>query len=590
MKKITTATLLAACGGLLFGACEVKQAPAEPQIEEVFEAFCDMTFTCCEEVEAGYFVGPYVLPSECTSRMMEFASVSPVTAIDLTLVAGLRMGDLLIPNLPALNEAVQDGRTVISREGLDECKEYLGSGDCNEYVEPEPLEGCQPAVPAPPPGPCDPSNLFIGQLIEGQDCTSGGFSFECKPGYRCGTGAGLGVNGRCVRLRQVTETCVADTDCESGLYCSKLDGTCKAFSDVGETCAYADRNDPAPSADTLLVRCASHLACNPLSELCVEACQEGALCAYDTDCDDGLGLTCILGRCSQPRQLDQPCAMTENCDEGLRCATNPQAPAELSCQPTLPLNAPCTEGTDCESGYCPATSTTPGTALICTEPVDIGEPCPMATSDQCGDGACVRESPSTACTLPADCPNSGECMVDGYCGYYCIEKKDDGATCDVDTECTSETCIAGFCRTIPLDLGVACEDAAECESLFCNYETERECDNLPLDLNDPCLFGGECDSGVCFENECTNGLDEGDGCGDAGDPPCNPFETYCDFELETPICVILRETGEECDSPLQCRGDCVLAQSRMLCSPAAKKEAAVCDGGGAGIGAGGAGG
>src|SRR6478735_2016752 len=581
MKKFTILSVLATTAGLLFGACDVKQAPAEPQIEEVIEAYCELAYTCCEDHEADYFVGPYVLPEECTSRLMEAASVSGVTSLDLMALAGLREGTLLIPNLPALNEAVQDGRTVISREGLDACKEYLAEGGCNEYAEPEIVEGCQAPEPPEPAGPCAPANLFIGQLTEGQDCSSAAFTFECAPGYRCGTGVGLGVNGRCVRLRQVTETCVVDADCDAGLYCSELDGTCKEFSDVDETCVYANRNDSAPPEETLLVKCAPHLACNPLTELCVEACQVGALCESDTQCDDTQELSCILSRCSKLRELDQPCALTENCADDLRCAPNPQAPGELSCQPKLPLDADCGAASDCESGYCAA-----GT---CTEPVDLGEPCPSATNEECGAGACVRENPTEACVDATDCPESGVCMIDGICGYHCIEKKDDGATCDLDVECTSETCVAGFCRTLPLDNGVGCDDAADCDSLFCNYEDERECDSLPLALNDPCASGAECDSGVCFESECSRGLDEGDGCGDFDDPPCDPFTTFCDLSMESPVCVVLKETGEECERPEECRGDCVLAHGRMLCSPAAEKDKAVCDGGGAGIGAGGAG-
>jgi len=573
--------MLAAVCGLLFGACEVKQAPAEVDIEEVIEAYCDLAYTCCEDAETDYFVGPYVLPAECTSRLMEAASLSPVTALDLAALAGLRSGHLLIPNLPALNEAVQDGRTVISREGLDACKKDLSRKQCNEYTEPEAVEGCQPPPEPEEPNPCAPQNLFIGQLVEGQDCSSSAYTFECAPGYRCGTGSGLGVDGRCVRLRQATETCVTDTDCAGDLYCSLLDGTCKAFAGKGETCVYADRNDPAPEPETQLVRCAPHLACNPLTQQCVEACQEGATCAYDTDCDDEQELTCILGRCSHPRKLNQPCADTENCTEDLRCAPNPQSEGgEFSCQPKLPTNAPCTLGVDCESGYCPLAT------AICTEPVDIGDPCPSGSNEECGDGACVRENPTGTCVDDDDCPGSNDCTPSGVCGFYCIERKSDGATCSLDTECSSGTCAAGFCRTLPLARGVECDDASQCESFFCNYEDTRECDTLPLSLNDPCVSGAECATGVCFEGECTKGLDEGESCDDLDEPPCDPYTTYCDYDEDPPVCVLLRETGEECESSAQCRGQCVLAQGRMLCSPAAKKEEAVCDGGGPGIGLG----
>ena len=153
------------------------------------------------------------------------------------------------------------------------------------------------------------------------------------------------------------------------------------------------------------------------------------------------------------------------------------------------------------------------------------------------------------------------------------------------SECDSGFCIAGFCRTPPLVEGQACESDDECESEFCSLDMERVCKKLPLDLGQPCASNEHCESGVCFgsllatSRTCTEGLGEGEACGELDRAPCNPSKYYCDQEKTPEVCVPLLETGESCDSSVQCRGECALRFGRHLCAPAELDEdVVVCDG------------
>jgi hypothetical protein len=194
-------------------------------------------------------------------------------------------------------------------------------------------------------------------------------------------------------------------------------------------------------------------------------------------------------------------------------------------------------------------------------------------------------SEQLGCTADLDCPSSGKCDLSKLaCASYCIALLPDGATCSVDSDCQSDTCAAGFCRTLPLTNGLGCDTSSECESEFCSLDSQPVCKELPLPLGDPCDSNEQCESGACFlasstfETICVSGLDEGEECGKSGQEPCSPKKFFCDFDEEPAVCAPLKETGEACKNDGQCRGDCVLYQSRMLCSPEAAPKQAVCDG------------
>jgi hypothetical protein len=197
----------------------------------------------------------------------------------------------------------------------------------------------------------------------------------------------------------------------------------------------------------------------------------------------------------------------------------------------------------------------------------------------------VPEAPLVSCTGPADCPITGACDVfSGLCGTYCVDAKPDGATCLDDSECSSDDCIAGFCRTLPLETGLECEQADDCIAQFCSYDSPRVCDTLPLSLGDACFLNEECSSGVCWAAggvgtpTCAAGAGEGEPCGGFDQEPCSPLGFYCDAELEPTVCTPFKETGEDCESGVECRGDCLLRHGRLLCTPAVPEGTAVCDG------------
>jgi hypothetical protein len=64
---------------------------------------------------------------------------------------------------------------------------------------------------------------------------------------------------------------------------------------------------------------------------------------------------------------------------------------------------------------------------------------------------------------------------------------------------------------------------------------------------------------------CGNGLDEGEACGQPGQAPCNPQKFFCDTDASPVACAPLHEAGEECESSVQCRGECVVRFGRKMC-------------------------
>jgi hypothetical protein len=556
---------------------EIDPNPASPIVRELLESACDLSLRCCSRGEVDYYLGPWVDEDSCADRLFDLATVSGAAVIDLASLAGITDVSLVIPNLAALDQAVQEGRVVVDEEAVDACRDHLQSVACNEAEGSS--EGCEPLPPPPADSPCDLEDLFVGQLLEEEVCSSiDGASLDCAPGLTCAVGLGLGTTGRCVAVKHENEPCTATAECDRDLYCAPLDATCQRLRTEGEVCVFADREDPSPPPETLLLGCTPDLSCDPITSICVARCQAGAACIYDEECDDGQELTCIVDRCGMPRAAGLPCAVDDDCDEGLHCGPDVFDPAALVCTAPKQNNDDCVAHDECQSGFCrPST-------LRCSPQVMVGDACISGDSSECDGGACVREEPLTSCEGPADCPITGVCNTTlGQCGTYCVEAKPDGATCLVDTECTSNACVAGFCRTRPLDPGVACEVAEDCGSSFCSYDTMRVCAELPLPLGSPCLTSFECESGVCFSTvgspECINGSEEGEPCGESDRPPCNPKQYYCDQEAEpTPLCAPLKETGEECETETECRGDCALRHSRLLCTPAAAEDEAVCDG------------
>lgn len=547
-------------------------ASITPKVEALGQAVCDLAFRCCARGELDWFLGPYVDEQNCAARFVEHASQSAEASINLEQFLAVK---LVVPNVAALDLAAADGRVKLRPDALVACLTHISGAQCNAYEDVP--EGCVRPEPPPEKSPCEPRAVFEGMISEGGRCTSSLGSLECKAGLLCANAGNLGVYGLCVHASQVDEPCVSNEQCDVDLYCSPLDGTCQLPRVEGETCVFADREDPNPAPETLLVRCRSDLSCDPLTDTCVAACEKGASCTNDTHCDDTQKLTCIVNRCDTPRLEGLPCENDADCMDGLHCGTDPADPSSSICRTGLALNQGCFTHNECESGFCDPTTD------LCAAPLPAGSLCPTGANEQCDKGRCVSEE--IGCTTDLDCPSSGKCDLSKLaCASYCIPLLPDGATCSLDSDCQSDECAAGFCRTLPLANGQGCDSGTQCESEFCSLDADSVCKELPLPLGDPCNSDEVCESGVCFESTtgfgslCVSGLDLGEECGKSGQQPCSPIKYFCDFDEETPVCVPLKETGEACKSDSQCRDTCILHESRMLCSPSPEPKKAVCDG------------
>lgn len=561
-----------ACGGGDESAGGSAPVDLAPKYTELSQHVCDLAFRCCTRGEVSWYLAPYIDAAGCPGRFVEHAALSSTASIDLEQVLGVHVR---VPNLGAASRAVSEGRVQIDEAALVTCFAYLQNLPCNKYEEKP--EGCVPPDPPPDETPCEPEKIFIGKVKEQGRCTSSLGSMECQPGLGCRTDGELGVFGQCVKLSDVGEHCVSDSECLDKLYCSQLDGTCRVFRNQGETCLFADPDDPDPDPQTALIRCRADLSCNPLTDTCVAACQRGAKCASDAFCDEAQKLECVTGRCDLPRAKGLPCAEDDDCEKNLICKPDPADPSENVCSSKSPLNSACVSHDDCASGFCEPILDR------CEVQLPPGSLCPSNLSQQCADGRCVKEQ--ITCFGDTDCTSSKKCnTITNQCSSYCVALLPEGAACAVDSDCATDHCIAGFCRNPPLANGAACDGAADCESEFCSLDVPSVCKELPLPLGDPCSASSQCDSGVCFaqggtlKKICISGLDEDEECGKPQQAPCSPKKFYCDGDKKPPVCVPLKETGEACTGDIQCRGNCTLKHSRMLCDTTPPPKAALCDG------------
>lgn len=567
--------------------------PVTPTIARLTKSLCDLAFKCCRRGEVSFFLGPYVDRDNCESRLTEATRLAPSTVFQLDPLEGLAVQ---VPNIGALDRAVRDGRTKIDSAALEKCVEYLTDTACNappKEEDPAKKPQCEPPRSGPEETPCDLDKIFVGNLGLGDECTSGtgGLScqdvgdeqvctktvgtIECAPGLVCAKGTGLGVNGQCALPKYEGAECFSDVECAENLYCSQLDGTCQRLRKEGEVCVFTDRDKPVPNPGTLVIRCEPGLSCDPVTDTCVAPCQRGAVCSTDLECDDEQELSCIVSRCDKPRAEGLPCAESDDCVQGLLCGDDPENPGKSICQKRLEIGEPCLTHPECDSDFCDPTTG------LCAAPVPPGSACPSGDDAECDGGAC--NSDFVSCVDDMDCPSGRSCdVLQNRCESICVALKPDGATCTGGTECESTACIAGFCRTLPLNNGDECVTNVQCESGFCGLEDKRVCTDLPLPNGAACSSSDQCESLVCFNtgtgSQCTTGLEEGDPCGDIGQEPCDPKRFFCDMDEDPSVCAPLREAGEDCDSAVQCRGDCILKFGRMMCSAAAPPEGAVCDG------------
>lgn len=364
-------------------------------------------------------------------------------------------------------DADTDASDVGSADAPDDAFEPdadVSSDPCNG-VDCSALEdACNTATCDPTTGAC-----VARPVDDGTECDVGG----CLTGGTCASGVCEGVP-------------VDDgTTCDDGDDCT-LDDTC-----TSGTCAGVERDCTAFDGP-----CAVG-ACDPTSGAC-----EAVAVADDTACDT------------------DRCVADQRCVEGV-CGGG--TPADCSASDTACGTGVCNR----ETGACETLDLEDGT------PCDDGGAC--TTGDVCAGGVCAGDA--------TDCSEGdGVCRI-GFCraddGACDVRDADDGAPCDdgdpctVDTTCADGTCVgvprdcsalddgcnvgvcnaeSGACEAIPLDDGIACDDASACTTE--DVCSAGVCAGTPLDcsgLSDGCNVG-VCDvvDGVCVAAP----VDDGTACSD----------------------------------------------------------------------------
>jgi hypothetical protein len=628
-----------ALGAPMVWGCSAEMR-AEPAARDLAGAICDLGFRCCNTGEMDYYMSPFVGDDDCAERLVSSASTSTSTSFSVPIAGG----SIALPNVHALDRAIKDERVRVNEGALRECVAFLQELSCNtEPEDPEDPddEACDPTLPEPPegPSPCSLSELVVGRVGSGGRCTSPLMGLECRDDLVCLRATGsLGVDGACGAPQQLGEPCFADGECADDLHCSLVDGTCQEFRQAGESCIFAETEEPVPSPSTLLLRCAPGLTCSPFEQVCVGPCSRGYDCSTDADCQEGM--TCASrvdsrgswrSHCDAPHPEAGPCRFASDCVEGLTCegsATFP--PTEGECTPALADGAACFFDGECQSGICSNASgscTSPrANGLACARDLECqseycdlffgecapmanpGEECASGLDRECADGWCNTPdffSPSACtgeneeevcdsntcsdpvsgfcleCVVDEDC-NTGLCDTDtNQCLNVCVALLDDGETCSAHADCASGVCVpdANVCGTPPFADGSPCASDDQCESEFCNFGAlPPVCATPPLANGQPCYLSSHCESRVCFEGSCQNGAGAGTECG-PGLRPCDPATFFCDLEAANPQCTLIRETGEDCTRDAECRSNfCTIEWGRPMCYPADPLDGLICDG------------
>ena len=404
---------------------------------------------------------------------------------------------------------------------------------------------------------CNGSNECVGKLPNGSGCSGNGqcTNGKCVDGVCCDdacTGTcercDTGTVGTCEPEGDGTDqvpacgdlycngagachaTCVLDTDCKTGHYCSggactdleangtvcTADNECSSDTCVDDVCCNAACTDSCQACDvggfigictTMLDEtvpsplCGGHL-CNGTFTTCP------TVCSNDDDCESAThycgggdckllkvdGTACGGGNeCESDKCIDDVCCATgctgecKACDvagfEGT-CTLVPSGEDQDTecggyfCNGTDGCNSACTLDTQCKgSHYCNGATCEAdlANAAACTK----NEECP---NNFCVDDVCCNTACQFGCNVCDDTGNEGTCtIVDA--GTSGVDPTCDGHLCDglnhsCQTTCAAHTgcesthyCGAGSDCLLDKANGLGCTDNEECETNNCDTGT-----------------------------------------------------------------------------------------------------------------------
>ncbi len=400
------------------------------------------------------------------------------------------------------------------------------------------------------------SGLYCQDWITGGFCTSscndpnGGTG--CPAGYTCGpsttspTGAGcfLGTSSKA----ENGESCSSNMECKSGL--------CFANPVTGGTKCRAACNPQNPSCPATY-RCIEALndpsgttgACIPLSSL--PQIPNGIACTKSWECQSNF---CFLDPEDNSSLCRAFCQQSSHCPSGHLCAFDAKGLGGCVPGPAVPLatGASCVHGYDCQSGRCVAL---PGsTKKYCRDACNPETPCP--TGAQCINYV----SPQAGYCMPQGADTNAVCSAANECTtFICWSPEGVGkcrlpcaaGTCPVGSVCTPLTPFGPVCIAAEgeggYDVGVACDDKAQCKSEICLSGICAQPCNL---LQPECPAGSGCvpladgSAGACT---LLGTMALGDACAS-------------DFDCASLLCIEAASVGRICVQPCSDQAPCPEAE------------------------------
>ncbi len=296
----------------------------------------------------------------------------------------------------------------------------------------------------------------------GQPCFDG--FVECADGVCRGTACPRTCQPRAL----LNDTCSADGDCSSRLYCRASPflpavGQCAEYGAAGASC---DANAQCLEG----LRCMGQ-QCRALPTAGL-SCLERS-CAAQSYCDayTGDAGVCVL------RKPETATCTGDQCQAALLCE-----PRSQTClRRVLSSGEPCTLLQQCPTGET-CVGATAMTTGACHPPLGTGE----------------------ACVSANDCEHHLACLAaDG--GKTCQPRADAGTACDSALDCrASAICQQGTCAELPL-AGESCVEIRVCRWGLCrdraNADGGSVCGAL-LSAGQQCARADQCASGACDKGTC----------------------------------------------------------------------------------------
>ncbi len=356
--------------------------------------------------------------------------------------------------------------------------------------------------------------IFLSSLgyVFAQETTAAGFGVleECERDYNCVGPCGNGYEcsedgGSC---ECITPTCLDSPykkECASGYYCNPSQNACISQLDFGEFCnenyeCQSGICNPltSPPRQRYLTskRITGLVTAQPIFETTQIYTNTGKICIEDNrwigSCSAGCSedrTGCLEGSRSGPVVL-------RSCETSYYCN-----PSENACVQQKLSGEECSNDRECRSLNCHDTEN------VCISQNNWIGSCKSGTS-------CSADR--TRCDRPG-----GPIMFSFVCaqGFYCeenscVDAKDDGESCTLNNECSSNRCTENVCSGCESDL--ECEDGFTCsenrctsipclgvicsEGKICNPMTNA-CEEFTCAADFECGIGYSCEEGSCIPEE-----------------------------------------------------------------------------------------